>query len=276
MPNKLRAMLDECVSLDAEELHLKVPNRPMVRAQRRLIPLERAHLTPREMMSLASDLARMADKEFPLNRVLEEEFSFGLPGVGRFRVHLYRQRGTLGAIVRRIATQVPSAADLGLSGDITKRVGEQGLMLIVGSQRQAVVAALVNDYNASQRSFVVLIESPLNFLHRDAMASIAHREVGVDVQSFEAAIRQAARLQADLLVVGDVPDRGAAIALFDAMERGIPVVAAVPVTADNALAYLVRLFPGEERADAEARLERMISGTLIAHQQPFSFHPGRP
>lgn len=261
--NMLR-IIREAVDQGAVEVHFKVPNRPLLRdSSGALTPTRMDALTPADVKSVVFALCAIGGLEIPVAQISDHEFSFGLNGLGRFRAFIYRQRGSLGAVVRRVTTDVPPLASLGLDGSIDAFVGQPGLVLVSGTQRIDVLHALVDSYNARERSNVVILETPLTYLHRDAMAAISHREVGTDLPDFASGINQAIRLDADLLALGDIETPAAADRLLCAAERRMPVIATVAApNADQARWWFARLFFGQQRDDVERRLDNQLIATI--------------
>lgn len=221
-------------------------------------------LGPSDVHELLLMLSELAQREIPLAQVQDLEFAFGLAGMGRFLVSIYRQRGSLGAMVRRVPTHPPLLADLGLGPEASSRVGVPGLTLVAGPQRQAVIHALVADYNANWRGHVVILESPLYYLHRDVTAAIVQREVGVDVQDMATGVCNAMRQGSDLLVLGQLDAPEAVEATLTAAESGMAVIAGVGAPdADLAFWWLTRMFFGEHREVVEKRLTREHRATLV-------------
>jgi len=192
---------------------------------------------------------------------MHEEFSFGVNSLGRFHVMLYRQRGSLAMVVRRISPTIPSLVDLGIEA-CEDMLGQPGVILVAGGRkRRDAMAGLIDRFNASHRASVVTIEHPLTILHRDAMAAIAQREVGVDVESFAVGIHSAIRQQADLLAVSDVSDRATAEGIVSAAENGLQVIACVSAPSSKlARSWILRLFASETDTNIGERLERVLTG----------------
>lgn len=257
-------ILKDSAEAGAEEVHFKVPNRPLMRMPTgALVPTRMQALSPADVKAAVFALCALGHLELPIAKISDHEFSFGINQLGRFRAFIYRQRGSLGAVVRRVNTRVPTLEELGLDPAVESYVGQPGLMLVAGTHRTGVLHSLVNGYNARERSNVVILETPLTYLHRDAMSAISHREVGTDVPSFATGISQAIRLGADLIAVGDVEDADTAEQILCASEREMPVIAAVAAPcASEATWWFSRLFYGQHRDDILYRLEQQLLATV--------------
>ncbi|MBN2801222.1 MAG: Flp pilus assembly complex ATPase component TadA [Deltaproteobacteria bacterium] len=256
------AFLQQAAKDGASEIHFKAPNRPRFRQDGVLVPIEAAALTPAQTHQIAQVLCTMAGIEIALGTVQDHEFGLGLAGIGRFRVQLYRQRGSIGIVLHRMSLQVLEMSALGVPSSFEAVIDHPGLTLIGGGvKRTALMAALVQRFNARLRGHVVVLENPLTVLHRDAMGSIAQRDVGVDVESFSAGVYAAVRQQADLIAVGDVPDTATVEAVITAAENGIGVVACVPsVGVDDIVDHFLKHLHPDYRPGMERRIERVLRG----------------
>ncbi len=257
-------LLKEAAAGGAVEVHFKVPGRPMLRSpQGTLLPANAPPLSAVDATSVAVSLGQLAGTEFTSATVTDLEFGFGVAGVGRFRASIYRQRGTLSAVVRCLRSNPPSFADLGVPDSVDRLVGRAGLLIVCGNRHRELLAACIHAFNARERGHAVVIESAITTLHRDAMATVAQREVGVDVGSHAAGVRAAINAGADLIAVDQIPDAATTDAVLCAAERGISVVAAVAATEPKDAAwFLTRTLTGEFRLDAELRIHRTLRAVI--------------
>jgi twitching motility protein PilT len=257
-------LLREARERGATEVHFKVPNRVMFRIDGVLLPQGTVALTPALGLQAAMTVCGLANLEVALASLTDREFSFGLGGIGRFHAKLYRQRGSIAMIVQRSGLDIPALADLGFSPEVEGVLGGGGLVVVAGGpRRQAVLAALVDRYNASQRGFVVVLEDPLHYLHRDAMACIAQRGVGTDVPTLVDGIRTATRQLPDLLACGPIADREATEAMLEALENGVPVIATLAASRpDDAIPFLTRHYAVHDRDLVAGRIGRHLKATL--------------
>lgn len=257
------SILRDAARAEATEVHFKVPLQPMLRVGGDLRPLSRDPVTARDTMDILLALAGAADLEIVLAGTRDFEFSFGLQGVGRFRVLAFRQRGSFAIVVQRLAIAAPTLIGLGFGLEASHVLNTPGLTLLVGPQRHQLLHALVGAYNVSHRGHLVLLESPIMYLHRDDRAAITHREVGQDVVDFSTGLRQAVRSGADQIVLGDIPDIQTAEAMLTAAELDHCVIAAVAAPGEaEARQAITRLFSGENRPDVHLRLGRVLRHLL--------------
>ncbi len=248
----------------AMEVHLKVPQRPLLRLGGLLVSTDLAPLGPKDTLQAAMALCSLARLEIPIATLTDYEFGLGVPDVGRFLVHIYKQRGTVGLVVHRMSLKIPSLASLGFPMGISKVLERPGLTLLGGGvRRYALMASLVENFNNRVRGYAVTLESPLTHLHRDSLATVAQREVGLDVQTFSEGIRHAIRQEADLLAVGCVPDESTADSVLTAAEQGCTVLCCLPSISSKDTAWqLGRRFRPEYRKDYELRLRNQLLASL--------------
>src|SRR5687767_8191792 len=174
----------QMVQKNASDLLLKVGRPPTVRLNGELHGLEMAPVKPEDLKLLAEQIMTPRQvKEFSERK--EADFAIGVPGVGRFRTNIYQQRGTLAFALRAIPYEVHNIKELHLPEVLeTIALKRRGLVLvtgITGSGKSTALAALINHVNQHRRANVITIEDPIEFLHRDAMANIAQREVGSEI-----------------------------------------------------------------------------------------------
>jgi len=258
------ALIRELVQSGATELQLKVPSRPLLRQEGRLVPMKHPPLTPEGVHRFATLLLGVARVEIPLGQVRHREFAFGVQGLGRFHVAVYRQRGTLAISILRLALDVPSLQDLGLEPAVQEVLEGPGLTLFCGSSaRTAAMACLIDCYNGAQRGLLVDIEDPVAFLHRDGTAIIAQRAVGTDVESLACGVYGAIRQRADVVAVGDVPDRQTAEAVLVAAEQGLTVLACVAAPDPSlAASWILRHYASDRDMDVKSRIKRLLRGVV--------------
>lgn len=261
----LNSLLREAREAAATDIHLKCPSRPRFRIEGTLVQSPHPTLRPGDTLRLVQAVLDLAGREVPLAALSDLQVGFGLHNQGRFRAHIYRQRGSLGMVIHRMALTPPSLADLGATPNLASEVwGGGGLVLVTGrSDRLETLAALADAYNHLKAGSLFSIEEPLEYLHKDARAVMSQREVGVDVPTVAAGLQSALRADCDALVTTDIPDAASAEAMLRFVEEGHPVAAGLAsATPDAAAAMLARRFPSERRDEVEDRISRCLIGVL--------------
>jgi len=258
------AALQQLVELGGSDLHVKVHIAPMARMDGVLHPLAGAEAlsaqdTEHALHQLLTDPAKL--EEFA--RENEVDFSHDLPGVGRFRINAFRQRGLISLVCRAIPYGIRSLDDLALP-DVIRELAEEerGIVLLTGttgSGKSTTLAAMINHVNENRSRHIVTIEDPIEFLHRDKMSVINQREVGLDTMSFKRALRRVLRQDPDIILIGEMRDEETVHAALSAAETGHLVLSTVhTVDAPETVNRIIDFFPPHQHAQARA----MIAGTL--------------
>jgi twitching motility protein PilT len=208
-----------------------------------------------------------------LHELKEYDTSYSATGIGRFRVNVYRQRGTLAVVMRFIPSDIPEMESLGLPMPVTRELAEKqnGMVLVVGAAgngKSTSIASMVGHLNATQALHIVTVEDPLEFLHRDKMSSISQREVGLDTASFAAALRAALRQDPDVIFVGEIRDEETMDIALKAAETGHLVMATLhtsdAVRTVNRMLALMRGDVNENRMRIASCLQGIVAQRLLA------------
>ena len=228
---ELQELLQYLMEMRGSDLYVKVGAPPHVRIDGRLQP------TPFPPVDVAQTQA-LADEIVPPNRAAELEergdldYALSVPGVGRFRVHLYRQRGSLAIVFRRVVPGIPSWERLGLPPVVERLAAEEsGLVLVTGpagSGKTTTINALIDHINDHRAAHIITIEDPVEYLHTDKQSIISQREIGTDTANAADAVRRALRQGPDVLVVSVLADLETIEAVLAAASTGHLVLATLP------------------------------------------------
>src|SRR5438067_7230105 len=176
-------LLRHMVEVAASDLHCKVGSPPFLRVDGGLLPSEYPQLTSQDTETLASELMPMS-KSVTFSETNESDFGYTLPGVGRFRVNVFRQRGLVGLAIRRVRSDVPSLEELRLPPVVSRLADSpRGLVLVTGptgTGKTTTIASMIGHINNTRRAHIVTIEDPIEVVHDDALSIIQQREIGID------------------------------------------------------------------------------------------------
>jgi twitching motility protein PilT len=260
------AALMKVIENEASDLHLKVPAPPMIRRHGQLVAIDgseqlRPEDTERTLFHMLTDETKL--ESFRSER--EVDFSYSIPGVARFRVNAFVQRGSVSIVCRAIPFQVKTAQELMLPEVIdTIADEERGLILLTGttgSGKSTTLAAMINHINTNYAKHIVTIEDPVEFLHRDKQSIINQREVGEDTASFARALRRVLRQDPDVILIGEMRDEETVRTALSAAETGHLVLSTIhTVDAAESVNRIIDFFPQAEQRQARA----MLAGTLKA------------
>ena len=262
----------------SEDVLLAVGCPPQAHVDGKLVRLELPgveRLSPFQTEAVVLHLLSMAPPAVAA-RVRElgaANFAYSVPGVSRFRVAVFSQRGTFAVSLRSIPERVPAISDLGLPEAVATACREpHGIVLVngpAGSGRTTTLAAMLGEANATRPCHVVTVEDPIEFLHRHNQATVNQREVGIDTPSLEQGLADALRQGARILLVSEVRNRAEARILLEAAETGHLVLTSLRAsdTASALLRFLGLLAP-EERDEARLRLARVLRWSFTQHLIP--------
>ena len=255
-------LLREAECLDGRDIHLRAGGPPAIRVQGQLTRTESSPLTDEESRRIATLLLRLGGKDTPLATLLEEDFALSIDGV-RLRCKIFRQRGGVGLILRRLGRDLPSLDSLEIPMEIGALCLRPGMILCTGPHRAEILAALVSHHNAHAKGHIVLLESPLEYLQEDGACLVTQREVGVDTSGWLAGLRAALGQDPDLVGLGAVPDSSVAELALRASEEGLSVLVALPVARpEMASAWFEQLFAPERRPEIRSRLEEAVVASM--------------
>lgn len=269
------ALLDEMIQSGATDIHLKVPGRPQLRLGDKLIPLPYEPLMPEDTQSLTRAVLELAREEIPISSLKDHRVSFGVEGKGRFRAQLSRQRGTLSLVIHRIATDVPSMDQLGNLSASTEAIRSgSGLILVTGGRsRASVLAAMTCWYIQNIPGHIISIENPIEYLHRDAKASISQREVGIDVESTARGVEAALFQDPNALVIAEIPSATEAELALRAAEEGVLVLVGIPsLEGSEAIRLFARRFPAHREEEIALRVASLLKGVVTSDHGKTTWH----
>lgn len=276
----MEKIIKAAVERGASDLHIKAGDVFRARINGKLVPLTKQRLTPDQTRAIALKLLPNEDDRSRLDQLKDFDCSWGMPGVGRFRVNVLRQRSSFMIVMRVIPFAVPTIDDLGLP-PITVHLAEmdQGLVLVTGvsgSGKSSTVAAMLNHINQNLHRHIVTVENPIEFLHRDVKCSVTQREVGVDTDSFAIGLQSALRQDPDVIVIGEISDSETLDTAIKAAERGHLVISTLP-TPDviSTIQRIHSMFPAVEREIGTIRLSEILRGILSQRLLPRKDENGR-
>jgi twitching motility protein PilT len=269
---ELNEILQVALRGGASDIHLKAGLPPMFRVDGSLVPLKDGkRLPPEEVARMAFGIMNEYQRD-KFKNSNEVDLAYGVPGLGRFRVNVFQQRGTLGAVLRVIPFKVMTIRDLLLPSVLEAiALEERGLVLVTGttgSGKSTTLAAMIDHINANETNHIMTIEDPIEFLIRDKRSIVNQREVGVDTVSFSQALKSALRQDPDVILVGEMRDLETIRLALTAAETGHLVFGTLHTSsAAKTIDRIVDVFPGEEkdmvRSMLSESLRAVISQTLM-------------
>ncbi|MDT8436961.1 MAG: PilT/PilU family type 4a pilus ATPase [Gemmatimonadota bacterium] len=248
----MQRLIKAAVDRGATVLHIRAGDVFRARIDGRILKLSSQVFTPEETRRIALQMLPAGRDPERIDEIPDFDTSWDVAGVGRFRVHVLRQRGSFVIVMRVIPRRVPTLDELNLPPVLGEIAGlDHGLVVVtgsVGAGKSTAQAAMVGWINERMQRHVVTLEAPIEFLHADEASVVTQREVGVDTDSFAAGVRAALRQDADVILIGEARDRETIDATLRAAELGRLVITTMHApTALGALMRLFAVFPREER-----------------------------
>jgi twitching motility protein PilT len=263
----MEKIIKAAVERGASDLLIKAGDVFRARINGKLVPLTKQRLTPDQTRAIALKLIASEEDRGKIDRLKDFDCSWGMPGVGRFRVNVLKQRSSFMVVMRVIPFDVPTLESLELP-EVLGRIAEsdKGLVLVTGvtgSGKTSTIAAMVNHINRTQHKHIVTIENPIEFLHRDINSSVTQRDVGVDTESYSIGLAAALRQDPDVVLIGEIRDAETLDSAVKGAEMGHLVIAAMPSPdATSALSRLLAMFPREERQIGRLRLADTLRAVI--------------
>jgi twitching motility protein PilT len=264
----------------ASDIHIKAGDVVRARIHGRLVPIGQERLTQENTRSLALKLIPREKDRQDIDDLLDLDCSWGLPGLGRFRVNIARQRGSFMIVMRTIPIDVPSFEDLKLPPVLSKiSEAERGLILvtgITGAGKSSTQAAMVRHINARFDRHIVTLENPIEFLHRDQKSSISQRDVGTDTDSFMAGLRASLRQDPDVILIGEMRDTETIDTALKAAETGHVVISTLHTqNAYQTISRLLAVFSRDEQEILRIRLAESLHAVISQRLLPRKDGKGR-
>ncbi|MGB3976033.1 MAG: type IV pilus twitching motility protein PilT [bacterium] len=276
----LKELLRIATERGASDVHIKVGRQPVLRINGVLVPmLEKKRLMQEEITAVAFEIMNDYQKE-KFKRNNEIDLAYSVPGLGRFRVNVFRQRGTIGLVFRFIPMRIKSLDELHLPKILQKiALEERGLVLCTGttgSGKSTTLAAMIDWVNENRTVHVMTIEDPIEYLHRDKKAIINQRELGTDTFSFSDALRSALRQDPDLILVGEMRDFATIETALAAAETGHIVFSTLHTTdATETIQRIIAFYPPYQQQQIRLQLASVLKAVISQRLVPRADEKGR-
>src|SRR5215467_12762263 len=264
----------------ASDLHIKAGSYPVMRLRGERVNIsEDQRLTHEDVVTMtATVMSRLHTEKF--KDAQEVDLAYGVAGLGRFRVNVFQQRGSIGMVLRVIPTQIKGIDDLNLPPSLKKIAGEErGLVLVTGttgSGKSTTLAAMVDQINRTRRAHIITVEDPIEFLHRDNQSIINQREVSVDTKSFAHALRSALRQDPDVILVGEMRDFETIETALLAAETGHLVFSTLhTLDATETINRIIAVFPPHQQKQIRIQLASVLKSVISQRLIPRADHKGR-
>jgi len=271
MPADVRTLLKEMVDRAASDLYVTVDSPPVIRIEGVNHTIEGEALTPTEVEALANSLMTERQRA-AFEEAMEMNLGISSSKLGRFRVNVFRQRGSVGIVVRTIKMQIPTIDELALP-QVLKQVvlTKHGLVLVTGSTgsgKSTTLAAMIDWRNTTTAGHIVTVEDPIEFMHPHKQCLVTQREIGFDTHTYEAALKNTLRQAPDVILIGEVRDRETMEAAITFADTGHLCLATLHSNnANQAIERIMNFFPVERHSEIflqlSLNLRSIISQRLV-------------
>ncbi len=274
------ALVAEAATRRASDLHLRVGQPALMRINGDLVRVDAIPAVTREDLDSLVSVWLNADQLTRLDRTQEVDFAWSIPGVGRCRASVFRERGHLAVALRLIPENIPALDSLGLPASVTTLAQEsRGLVLVTGatgSGKSTTLAALVAAINRSRAVHILTIEDPIEFVHQDDRAVVSQREVGIDVPSYAAGLRSALRQDPDVILLGELRDAETIETALVAAETGHLVLSTLhTLDAAETINRIVSVFAPHHQGQIRHQLARVLRAAVSQRLVPKADGQGR-
>ena len=250
----------------ASDLHISVGIPPKCRINGVLHNMGNERIMPNDSKELVEQLIPKRLVE-PFNEAGEIDFSYSIKGVGRYRVNIFKQRGTFSIVIRLVNVEIPRPEQLGIPQSIVDLTSDKrGLVLVTGptgSGKSTTLASLINIINENYNSHIITLEDPIEYLHSHKKSIVNQREIGFDTNSYAAALRSALREDPDVILVGEMRDLDTISIAITAAETGHLVFSTLhTIGAAPTIDRIIDVFPMEQQAQIRIQLSSLLEAVV--------------
>jgi twitching motility protein PilT len=262
LANLLKIMVEK----GASDLHLRVMSRPVIRVDGKLFPTDHPLISVEEVETLCNSILNDVQKEHFLSEQ-SVDTSYSMRGLGRFRLNIFRQRGTTSFVFRSIPFYIPTIESLGLPQKINSLCKKpQGLILITGptgSGKSSTLAAMTQFINETSHIHIVTIEDPIEYLFKNNKSIITQREVGTDTPTFGHALKDALRQDPDAILIGEMRDLETTETALNAAETGHLILSTMHSNNTyEAVSRIIDIFPNDQQNQIKIQLSNVLIGAI--------------
>ena len=271
-PRELRGRLGNMYNLDeiliqsvkvrASDIHLTTGRPPSYRIDGVLAPIEGERLTPQMLEDILMPLMDVRHRE-ELQNNGQTDFAYAISGVGRFRVNVFKQRGTLASVMRSLPFNIPEPEELGIPAEVVEMTTrKRGLILVTGptgSGKSTTLASLIHVINRNYPYHIITLEDPIEYLHRHDKSVVNQREIGSDSTNYAQALRAALREDPDVILVGEMRDLETISTAITAAETGHLVFSTLhTIGADKTIDRIIDVFPPNQQQQIRIQLASVL------------------
>ncbi len=267
-------ILQKAVSAGAADVFLVAGLPVTFKCDGRQQRMESGILMPDEIADLIDEIYDISRRETTnLDRGADDDFSFAVPHLGRFRVNVFRQRGSPAAVIRVIKFGLPDPAGLGIPESVLSLAdNKKGLVLITGSAgtgKSTTLACMIDRINRSRDCHIITMEDPIEYIHRHDKAIVTQREISIDTPGYLDALRSALRESPDVILLGEMRDYDTISAAITAAETGVLMLSTLHTSsAANTISRILDVFPANQQKQVKIQLAQILRGVVCQQLVP--------
>ncbi len=267
----LMTYLGRAVQDEASDLFIVAGGQICEKLDKRVLPISTGRTTPEDSERLITEIYQHAGRSMEHFRETgDDDFSFSVTGLARFRVNAYRQRGSMAAVVRMVSFGIPDWQELGIPEEVMKLADAGSGMILVtgtaGSGKSTTQACVIDRINRTRECHIITMENPIEYLHRNQRSIVSQREIAIDTEDYISALRACLRQAPDVILLGEMRDHETIRTAMTAAETGHLVIATLHTKgAVNTIDRIVDSFPSEQQAQIRVQLS-MVLRTVVCQQ----------
>ena len=267
-------MLQKAVKMGGSDIFIIPGSSAMVKVNNELVPLNDGRLLPADSEKLVEQMYELAHRDIKLlSREGDDDFSFAIKDVSRFRCNAYMQRGTIAAICRIVNFELPHVSDLGIPDIVMTLCAQRSGMVLVtgpaGSGKSTTLACMVDKINSDRQAHIITIEDPIEYLHRHKKSLVSQREVPNDAATFSRALRAALRQAPDVVMLGEMRDLDTIRTAITAAETGHLLLSSLhTIGAAKTVDRIIDTFPAEQQTQIRVQLSMVLKAVISQRLVP--------
>ena len=267
----IKFYLEQAVRENAADLFVIAGKAICMKVDGEIRPVSEERLMPDTSEALVKEIYDIAHRSLPEARDgLDDDFSLSMPGLARFRVNVFQQRGSLAAVIRVVNFGIPDWQQIGLPEEVMKIASQtRGMVLVTGpagSGKSTTLACVVDAINNSRSAHIITIEDPIEYIHRNKNSIVSQRELGIDTESYVTALRASLRQAPEVILLGEMRDMETIQTAMTAAETGHLLISTLhTVGAVNTIDRIIDVFPPTQQQQVRVQLSQVLK-TVISQQ----------
>ncbi len=270
----IQEILQKAIALDAADIFLIAGLPVTFKCGGKQERMPERFLRPDDITALVDSIYELSRRgRGNLERGVDDDFSFAVPQLGRFRVNVFRQRGSLAAVIRVIRFGLPDPAKLGIPESVLSLAdNKKGLVLITGSAgtgKSTTLACMIDRINRSRDCHIITMEDPIEYIHRHDKAIVTQREISIDTPGYLESLRSALRESPDVILLGEMRDYDTISAALTAAETGVLLLSTLHTSsAANTINRILDVFPANQQKQVKIQLAQILKGVVCQQLVP--------